>query len=106
MAEEEYYKRRLELDREYYKRRIEMEFVEQTPKMLDETSHWKQFEHSAGVAAAAATMAVISIGNQESIEASVAALTTVCATTRATGALAHVSGVKTVNFVRSFFHEN
>lgn len=106
MAEEEYYKRKLELDSEYYKKKLEKEFDKKAPKLLDEESHWKQFEHSAGVAAASATMAVISIGDQEGLEASVATITTVCAAARATSALAVVSGAKTVNFFRSLFYEN
>lgn len=106
MAEEQYYERKLELDREYYKQKIDMEFSKKHPKLLDETSHWKEFEHSAGVAAASATMAFISIGDQEGLEASVAALTTACATARATTALACASGAKTINIIRSFFHEN
>lgn len=106
MAEEEYYKRKLALDREYYERKLEMEFARKGPKLLDETAHWKEFEHSAGVAAAAATMAVISVGENEGLEAGVAALTTACATARATSALAVASSAKTLNFVRSFFHEN
>lgn len=106
MAEEEYYKRKLELDKEYYKQKLELELAKKKPKLLDETSHWKEFEHSAGVAAASATMAIISIGEQEGLEAGVAALTTAAATARATSALAVVSGAKTVNFLRSLFDEN
>lgn len=103
MAEEVYYGKKLELEREYYKRKLELEFSTKEMKKLEEDSHWKEFEHSAGVAAASVTMTIISIGKQEGLEASVAALTTVCATVRATSALAILSGAKTVNIAKSIF---
>lgn len=104
MAEAEYYEKKLQLDREYYERKLELEFNQKRPKPIDEASHWREFERSAGVAAAAATMTVLSAKEQEGLEAGVAALTTACATARATSALAVVSGAKTLNFVRTLFH--
>jgi hypothetical protein len=106
MSEEEYYMCKLELDKEYYREKLKLEFANKKPKIIDEASHWKEFEHSAGVAAASGTMAIISIGEQEGLEAGVAALTTVAATVRATSALAVVSGAKAINFFRSLFDEN
>ena len=103
MTEEEYYKRKLEIEREYYNQKLHKEFDKKAPKLLEENKHWKEFEHSAGVAAAAGTMALTAIREREGLEATVATITTICATVRATTALAVVSGAKSFNLVSSLF---
>ena len=102
MAEKEYYEKKLEIERDYYNKKLKNEF--KVPERINESAHWNQFEHSAGVAAAAATMTLISVSEQEGLEATVAAMTTVCATARATTSLITVSGAKTINLIRSLFH--
>ena len=100
-----YYEKKLELDREYYAKRLEMEFAHKKRKPINEQKRWKEFEQSAGVAAAAATMTFLSAKEAEGIETGVAAATTICAGARATGALVSISGAKTLNFVRSIFQD-
>jgi cysteine synthase len=101
MNEEEYYKKKLELDREYYERCLK---IEQTnDNEWDETPHQKLFEESLGIAAAATTMTIVSAANKEGLEAGVAAVTVLCAATRASTSLASLTGVRTVKLLRTIF---